>query len=240
MLQHSAPCQRHDQSEIGCETLGKGEVLERWEKPILAEAHYIEARYFNTFLLQDFHTKSHKSFHFNSSLCYSSVLLQEDWFERKMLLTSSAGFILFLLSHCTVSVSTKEAVVLANAHLLPQRGYEKLGNINEKGTHEESEWFGCMLCFTLLLCCNIFSQCIWKLALKKYFAIWTCPALKSRILKTLAQLPSNSREINRVFCKKILCGIWRFILRTIISRLHLTPQYLNPIGTYNWGIPLPI
>jgi len=56
-----------------------------------------------------------------------------------MLLMSSAGFILFLLSHCTVSVSTKEAMGLANAHLLPQRGYEKLGNNNEKGIHEESE-----------------------------------------------------------------------------------------------------
>lgn len=60
----SAPCQRNGQSEVGCETSGKGEALERWEKPILTEAYYIEARYCNTFLLQDFHTKSHKSFHF--------------------------------------------------------------------------------------------------------------------------------------------------------------------------------
>ncbi|KAK2532209.1 hypothetical protein Q9233_005225 [Columba guinea] len=55
-----------------------------------------------------------------------------------MLLRRSAGFILFLLSHCTVSVSTGEAMVLANAHLLPQRGYERLGNADEKGTHEEN------------------------------------------------------------------------------------------------------
>lgn len=44
---------------------------------------------------------------------------------------------LFLLSQCTVSLATKEAVVLANAHLLPQRDYERLGNANEKGTHED-------------------------------------------------------------------------------------------------------
>ncbi|RMC00436.1 hypothetical protein DUI87_23045 [Hirundo rustica rustica] len=39
---------------------------------------------------------------------------------------------LFLLSQCTVSLGTKEAVVLANAHLLPQRDYERLENANEK------------------------------------------------------------------------------------------------------------
>lgn len=56
-----------------------------------------------------------------------------------MLLKSSVGCVLFLLFHFTVSVMTKEAVVLANAHLLPQRGYERLANVDEKGTHEESE-----------------------------------------------------------------------------------------------------
>ncbi|NWX60463.1 FGL1L protein, partial [Promerops cafer] len=49
-----------------------------------------------------------------------------------MLLRSSGGFMLFLLSQCTMSLGTKEAVVLANAHLLPQRDYERLGNANEK------------------------------------------------------------------------------------------------------------
>lgn len=132
MWQHS---QRNDWSEIGCETSGEGEVLERWERPVSAEAHCVEARYFDTFLLQDFHTKSHQSFHFQ----FQSVLLQEDRLGQKMLLRRSAGFILFLLSHCTVSVSTVEAMVLANAHLLPQRGYERLGNADEKGTHEKSE-----------------------------------------------------------------------------------------------------
>ncbi|NXP09343.1 FGL1L protein, partial [Thinocorus orbignyianus] len=48
------------------------------------------------------------------------------------MLTSSAGFILFLFSCSTVSVSSKEVVNLANGHLLPQRGYERLGNTNEK------------------------------------------------------------------------------------------------------------
>lgn len=72
VLSVAAQCSTSEeqQSEIVCETSGKGEVLERWEKPILAEARYIEARYFNTFLLQDFHTKSHKSFHFQ----FQSVL----------------------------------------------------------------------------------------------------------------------------------------------------------------------
>lgn len=104
---------------------------------------------------------------FSSSLCYSSVFLQEDWGRRKMLLRSSAGFILLLLSQCTVTLGTKETVVLANAHLLPQRDYERLGNANEKGTHEGSEWFGSVLCFTLLLCCSIFNQRIRKLALEE-------------------------------------------------------------------------
>jgi len=36
----------------------------------LAEAHYIEARYFDSFFLQDFHTKCHKSFDFQ----FQSVL----------------------------------------------------------------------------------------------------------------------------------------------------------------------
>lgn len=72
VLSVTAQCSTSEeqQSEIVCETSGKGEVLETWEKPILAEAHYIEARYFNTFLLQDFHTKSHKFFHFQ----FQSVL----------------------------------------------------------------------------------------------------------------------------------------------------------------------
>lgn len=70
MSQHSAPSQRNDRSGIWCETSGKAEVLEGWEKTVLAEAHYTEARYFNTFLLQDCHTKSHKSFHFQ----FQSVL----------------------------------------------------------------------------------------------------------------------------------------------------------------------
>lgn len=71
-LSVAAQCSMSEEwpSEIVCETSGKGEVLERWEKPILAEAHYTEARYFNNFLLQDFHTKSHKSFHFQ----FQSVL----------------------------------------------------------------------------------------------------------------------------------------------------------------------
>nr|XP_009667125.1 PREDICTED: angiopoietin-2-like [Struthio camelus australis]XP_009667126.1 PREDICTED: angiopoietin-2-like [Struthio camelus australis] len=49
-----------------------------------------------------------------------------------MLLKSSVGFIVLLLSHCTVSVSSKEAVILANAHLLPPGGYERLANINDR------------------------------------------------------------------------------------------------------------
>ncbi|NWY66654.1 FGL1L protein, partial [Erithacus rubecula] len=49
-----------------------------------------------------------------------------------MLLRSSAGLMLLLLSQCTVSLGTQEAVALANAHLLPQRDYERLGNANEK------------------------------------------------------------------------------------------------------------
>lgn len=62
--------QRNDWSEIGCETSGKGEALERWEGPVSAEARCIEGTYFNNFLLQDFHTKSHQSFHFQ----FQSVL----------------------------------------------------------------------------------------------------------------------------------------------------------------------
>lgn len=65
---------------------------------------------------------------------------------------------LLLLSQCTVSLGTKEEMVLANAHLLPQGGYERLGNANEKGTREDCKGFGSILCFTLLLCCNIFNQ----------------------------------------------------------------------------------
>ncbi|NXG45863.1 FGL1L protein, partial [Psilopogon haemacephalus] len=49
-----------------------------------------------------------------------------------MLLRSSGGFVLLLLLHCTVSASTAEEVVLANAHLLPQRGNMRLTNSNEK------------------------------------------------------------------------------------------------------------
>ncbi|XP_025053522.1 fibrinogen-like protein 1-like protein [Alligator sinensis] len=49
-----------------------------------------------------------------------------------MKLKSSLGFILLFLFKCDVLTSAEEAVVLANAHLLPQRGYEKLGNNNEK------------------------------------------------------------------------------------------------------------
>lgn len=51
-----------------------------------------------------------------------------------MLLRSSGRFALLLLLHCTVSVSAAEEVVLANAHLLPQRGNVRLSNSNEKGT----------------------------------------------------------------------------------------------------------
>lgn len=47
--------------------------------------------------------------------------------------------VLLLLSQCTVSLGSKEAVVLANAHLLPQRDYKRLGNAHEKGTHEGSQ-----------------------------------------------------------------------------------------------------
>lgn len=43
------------------------------------------------------------------------------------------GFILLLLFKCAVWTTAEEAVVLANAHLLPQGGYQRLSNINEKG-----------------------------------------------------------------------------------------------------------
>ncbi|XP_063253403.1 fibrinogen-like protein 1-like protein isoform X1 [Prinia subflava] len=106
----------------------KGEIFQRWEEPTLTETYHIEAQHFKTFLLQDFCTRSHKYCHFQFQPVLQ-LLLQE---ERKMPLRSSAGFLLLLLSQCTVSLGTTEAVVLANAHLLPQRDYERLGNANEK------------------------------------------------------------------------------------------------------------
>ncbi|XP_006132742.2 fibrinogen-like protein 1-like protein [Pelodiscus sinensis] len=49
-----------------------------------------------------------------------------------MNLRSSVGFILLLLFKCAVWTSSEETVVLANAHLLPPGGYQRLSNINEK------------------------------------------------------------------------------------------------------------
>lgn len=166
LSQHNTLCHRNPwlvRNEVW--DIRKGEALQRWEKPALTEAYHIEAQYFKTFLLQDFCTKSHRYCHFQ----FQPVLqfLLQDWRRRKMLLRSSAGFVLFLLSQCTVSLGTKEAVVLANAHLLPQRDYESLENANEKGTHEDSEWYGRVQCCTLLLCCNIFNQHVRKLALEE-------------------------------------------------------------------------
>lgn len=56
----------------GLETSGRGEVLERLEKPILAEAHCVAARCSRNFLLEDFHTKSHKSFPVQFRFCIAA------------------------------------------------------------------------------------------------------------------------------------------------------------------------
>ncbi|NXN09163.1 FGL1L protein, partial [Indicator maculatus] len=49
-----------------------------------------------------------------------------------MLLRSSAGLVLLLLSQCTVPESVAEEVALANGHLLPQRASVRLSNSNEQ------------------------------------------------------------------------------------------------------------
>lgn len=163
---------------------------------------------------------------FSCSLYYSCGLLQEDWLWRKMLLKSSAGFVLILLSHCTTLVTTKEAVVLANAHLLSQRDYGRLANINDKGTHEGGV-SDLGVCCVLLYCLVEYFQHIWKLALQQFFEMWTCPIPKFKIHKPLPQLTPNSRGIN---CWKYLSKKYFVAFEDLLADSHvlITPVTSGP------------
>lgn len=125
-----------------------------------------------------------------------------------MLLTSSVGFILVLLSHCPAPVSTEGAIVLANAHLLPQGGYERLGNSNEKGTRKRVS--------------ELNARCVvlYRIALAYGHAL-----PQSRMLKTFAQLPSNSRELTS-FCKKKTTSKQKIVA---FEDLFLGQSYLDRI-----------
>lgn len=170
MIQHRAPCQNNHQLEI-LWNIRKGRCTWKME-----EAIFDRGSHWNQ-VFQYLSTKRERTVLkvinvsiFSCSLYYSCGLLQEGWFWRKMLLKSSAGFVLIFLSHCTVLVTTKEAVILANAHLLSQRDYDRLANINDKGTHEG--WVSNLgACGALLYRFVECFQHIWKFALQQYFEI---------------------------------------------------------------------